>query len=187
MSKSLVSLLNSTTLQQAMATDKQTEQEGEWKDWLQRQIYGVYNNQIQTPHKLFNYCSNIHNITFFYVQEEQILNYKKELAEWFVIAVAIAGTGTYCFKPLNSKAIKTAVTFLSTSFTTHQTNKLNSTDILVFQMIMISSYIACEYDGYWWLGIVQNKTRPYVLHKIWAASWTKFKLLLASEGRMLLD
>jgi hypothetical protein len=42
----------------------------------------MYNNQIQTPHKLFNYCSsNIHKITFFYVQEEQILNYKKDLAE----------------------------------------------------------------------------------------------------------
>jgi hypothetical protein len=42
----------------------------------------VYNNKIQTPHELFNYCnSNIHNITFFYVQEEQILNKKKELAE----------------------------------------------------------------------------------------------------------
>jgi hypothetical protein len=26
----------------------------------------VYNNQIQTPHELFNYCSsNIHNIAFF--------------------------------------------------------------------------------------------------------------------------
>jgi hypothetical protein len=37
----------------------------------------VYNNHIQTPCELFNYCnSNIH-ITCFYVQEEQILN-KKE-------------------------------------------------------------------------------------------------------------
>jgi hypothetical protein len=42
----------------------------------------VYNNQIQTAHELFNYCSsNIHNITFFHVKEEQILNCKKELAE----------------------------------------------------------------------------------------------------------
>jgi hypothetical protein len=41
-----------------------------------------HNNQIQTPHELFNYCSsNIHSIIFFYVQEERILNYKKELAE----------------------------------------------------------------------------------------------------------
>jgi hypothetical protein len=42
----------------------------------------VYNNQIETPYELFNYCSsNIHNITFFDVQQEQIPNYKKELAE----------------------------------------------------------------------------------------------------------
>jgi hypothetical protein len=40
-----------------------------------------YNNQIQKPHELFNYCSsNIHNIKLFYVQEEKILK-KKELAE----------------------------------------------------------------------------------------------------------
>jgi hypothetical protein len=88
----------------------------------------VYINQIQTPHELFNYCSsNIHNITFFYVQEEQILNCKKEHAELFDITVAIPGTQTYhCFKPLNSRAITTAVTFLSTSFTTHQITKIST-------------------------------------------------------------
>jgi hypothetical protein len=42
----------------------------------------VYNNQMQTPPKLFSYCSSrIHNITLFCVQEEQILNYKKELSD----------------------------------------------------------------------------------------------------------
>jgi hypothetical protein len=42
----------------------------------------VYKNQIKTPHEVFNYCSsNIDNITFFYVQEEHIHNYKKELAD----------------------------------------------------------------------------------------------------------
>jgi hypothetical protein len=35
-----------------------------------RSLQKVYNNQIRTLHNLFNYCScNIHNITFFYVQE----------------------------------------------------------------------------------------------------------------------
>jgi hypothetical protein len=39
-----------------------------------------YNNQIQTPSELFNYCSsNMNNSTFFYVQEEQILNYGTDL------------------------------------------------------------------------------------------------------------
>jgi hypothetical protein len=45
-------------------------------------LHKVYSNQIQTPRELFNYCSSsIYNITLFYDQEEQILNYKKELAE----------------------------------------------------------------------------------------------------------
>jgi hypothetical protein len=35
--------------------------------------------------------------------------------------------------------------------------KSNSTDILVSQMVMICSYVACEYDGQWWLGIVQRQ------------------------------
>jgi hypothetical protein len=46
-----------------------------------RSLQKVYNNQIQTCHELFNYCiSNIHNMTFFYIQEQYILNYKKEIA-----------------------------------------------------------------------------------------------------------
>jgi hypothetical protein len=83
----------------------------------------------------------------------------KEFAQWFDITVAISGTRAYhCFKPLNSRAITTADTSLSTSFRTHQIKNLksNSTDILVSEMIMISSYVACEYDGHWWLGIVQE-------------------------------
>jgi hypothetical protein len=42
----------------------------------------VNNHQIQAPHELFNYCSSyVHNITFFYIQEEQILNYKIEVVD----------------------------------------------------------------------------------------------------------
>jgi hypothetical protein len=53
------------------------------RGWLQRQcLKRVYNNQIRRPYELFSYCSsNIHNITVFYVQEDEKLNYKKELAE----------------------------------------------------------------------------------------------------------
>jgi hypothetical protein len=82
-------------------------------------IQKVYNNQIQMPPELLNYCSsNIYNIKLFYIQE-QILNKNKELA---------------------------AVTFLSTSFTTYKITKnfkSNGTDILVPQMILILSNIAC--------------------------------------------
>jgi hypothetical protein len=52
--------------------------------WLaaKTSLQKVYSNQIQTHPELFNYCgSNIQNITFFYVQEEQILNKNKELAD----------------------------------------------------------------------------------------------------------
>jgi hypothetical protein len=89
---------------------------------VKRQVYSVYSNQIQTPHELFNYSSSIsktHNITFFYVQEEQILNYKTKIADQSAMAVAIPGTQGYnCFQPLNSKTITAAVTLCS-PFTTH--------------------------------------------------------------------
>jgi hypothetical protein len=65
------------------------------------------------PHELFKYCSSI---TFFNVQEEQILNYQKERAHLFNIAAVKV---YYCFKPLNSSATITAVTSLSTTFTAH--------------------------------------------------------------------
>jgi hypothetical protein len=54
--------------------------------------------------------------------------------------VIITGTQAYyCFELLNSGAITTAVTSLSTFFTAHQITeifKLNSRDILVSQMNM---------------------------------------------------
>jgi hypothetical protein len=47
---------------------------GKWNMW------DGENNEVQILYDLFNYCrSNIHNLTVFYVQEEQVLNYKKEL------------------------------------------------------------------------------------------------------------
>jgi hypothetical protein len=144
MNKILVSLLNATSYWR-----ESTDEIGEIVKRLavKTSLHKVYNNQIQTPPELFNYCSsNIHNITFFCVQEEQIFNKNKEIAERFDIAVALLGIQAYhCLKLLNSTEITTAVTLLSTSFTTHLIKylKSNSTDILVSQMI-ISSYIAYE-------------------------------------------
>jgi hypothetical protein len=67
-----------------------------------------------------NCNSNVHNITFFYVQEKQILIYK-ELADRFAMAVAIPGTRAYhCFRALNSRSVTTAGASLLTSFTTYQ-------------------------------------------------------------------
>jgi hypothetical protein len=65
-----------------MGRDQQMELEGVRRPAAKTSLQNVYNNQIQSTPELFNYCSSyIHNITFFYVQEEQILNKKKELAE----------------------------------------------------------------------------------------------------------
>jgi hypothetical protein len=45
-------------------------------------VQKVHSNKVQTPYEQLNYCSNnIHNFMFFYVQEEQVLNCKKELAD----------------------------------------------------------------------------------------------------------
>lgn len=122
----------------------------------------VCSSKIWTLHEFFNFCSGkICNIAFSYVQEEQILKYRKGLAGWFDIAVAVPGTQTYCwFKPLNSRAISRAVILLSTSSTTLQIAgglMLHSKDMLVSQMIIIFLYVACDYGGYWWLGIFQER------------------------------
>jgi hypothetical protein len=52
----LVSLLNGTSLQHAMGTDKQMEQKGQYVKKLDAKanLQKVYNKQIQTPHELFN-------------------------------------------------------------------------------------------------------------------------------------
>jgi hypothetical protein len=52
-------------------------------------------------------------------------------------------------------AITTPVTSLSLSFTTPNKKSQVKQNILVTLMVMISSHIACQYDGHWCLGIVQ--------------------------------
>jgi hypothetical protein len=53
------------------------------KDSVKVDCKGMSTESVQqTPHELFNYCStNIHSITLFCVQEEQILNYREGLAD----------------------------------------------------------------------------------------------------------
>jgi hypothetical protein len=77
----------------------------------------------------------------------------KSSAVWrnLQITVAIPGTSAYhSFMPLNYRTITAAVA----SVNTHMSN---STDILVSQMIMISSYIICECDGHWWVWVLFKK------------------------------
>jgi hypothetical protein len=113
----------------ALLCNKSWEQTSSWSRKAVKGLAAKANLQRvcsnQTLHELFNYCSsNVHSITLFYVQEEQILNYKKEVAERFDIAVAILGTQIYhCFNPLNSRAITTSVTFLSTFHSTPYNKK----------------------------------------------------------------
>jgi hypothetical protein len=67
--------------------------------------------------------NNIH-ITSFYIWKEQILNYTKELSEWFCITVAIPKAQIYhSFNRQTSRAITAAVTLLSTPFTRHWVTK----------------------------------------------------------------
>jgi hypothetical protein len=82
-------------------------------------------NQIQTLHELFSYCSSNIHITFFYVPEEQILNYKKKLADQFDMAVAIPGTQAYhCFQAIVLQVSHySCYTSSSTCFTTYQITK----------------------------------------------------------------
>jgi hypothetical protein len=87
---------------------------------------------------------------------------------------------------LNFRAITTAVTFLSISFTTHQTTRISSQTAQTSNDYDI--FIYCLWV--WWslvVGYCSRKTRPYVLNKIYAGSWTKFWLLLASERNLLVD
>jgi hypothetical protein len=112
--KILVSLLNSTSSQQTTGRDQQMEWEEQWNNWLKKtSLQKEYSIQVQRPHELFKYCSSV---TFFNVQEEQILNYQNKCAHLFNTAAVKV---YHCSKPLNSRATITAITSLSTTFTAH--------------------------------------------------------------------
>jgi hypothetical protein len=83
MKEILVSVLNGTSSQATSYGNRQADEIGGtvYRLAAKTSLQKVYNNQIQTPHELFNYYSNKQNIKFFYVQEEQILNYTTELSE----------------------------------------------------------------------------------------------------------
>lgn len=68
------------------------------------------------------------------------------------------GTETYCFKSLNSRAITTTVLFCPyhlqhTKYKKSQVKQHKQTGI---KIIMVSSYIACEYDGHWAINYMEN-------------------------------
>jgi hypothetical protein len=67
--------------------------------------------------QLFSYHRlSVHNITFFYVLEEQILSCEKELADWFDMAVAIPRSAHLSLFQATGW-ITTTVASLPTSFT----------------------------------------------------------------------
>jgi hypothetical protein len=144
--------LNGTSLKQAMGRNRQMEWEGHWKGWLHRQVYRK-RTIIKFKHpKNYSSTAEATYITSHYVQEEQILNCKKELAQWSNILTAMPGTQTYSFKPMNSRAITTAVTSLPTSFTIHQiTKNLKSNNTWHLNTLPVS------YDSHWCLGTVQER------------------------------
>jgi hypothetical protein len=156
-----------------MGMDKQMKWEGQWKAWLQRQVYRK--------------CT--------------IIKFK-HLMNWSITTAAVYTT-LHSFVPKKNKFLTTRRKFqndlisqlqyqefeliivsshwnlgqsLQHYFSVHifhntpkkQKNlKSNSTDILVSQMIMISSYVACE----WWTLVVtywSRKRRPQNAKLTWS-------------------
>jgi hypothetical protein len=104
----------------------------------------VFHNQIHTPHELFNYCSgNIHNIAFFHVQEEQILSSRRNLQNDLISqiqyqALQLITVSSHWTPGQLLQLLLFCHIFHNTP--SKRSLKLNSKDILVFQMIHVHMY-----------------------------------------------
>lgn len=108
-------------------------------------------NQILTPHQLYSWCcDNIINIKFFFVTNNEVASKKAYLQERFDTAKTITGTrDNHSFIPLSPTEIKVSRVSNDNSYF------ISSAGRCMPQMdIRPGQYIACIYDGHWWLGNV---------------------------------
>lgn len=118
-------------------------------------------NQILSVDKMFEFCSNnIKGITFILIPPNDLSAVRHSLKPRFDRAKTIPGTrSNHHYKPQSSTSMGFKRTSEDTEFqiiniasgvieTTH--NQVTTSDL------QLQSFVACKYDSFWWIGVVED-------------------------------
>ena len=118
---------------------------------LQRPI----SDQILTLDAMFNFCTeNIPSIRFFKVTKEQILVVREHQEERFKEGTTVPGTRSYhYYEPVPHKM---SVKYRTVNEDIEYCGEAVFQDIPVREKLQPMQFIACKYDGFWWIGLIQE-------------------------------
>ena len=118
---------------------------------LQRPI----SDQILTLDAMFNFCTeNIPSIRFFKVTKEQILVVREHQEERFKEGTTVPGTRSYhYYEPVPHKM---SVKYRTVNEDIEYCGEAVFQDIPVREKLQPMQFIACKYDVFWWIGLIQE-------------------------------
>jgi len=113
------------------------------------------NDHILDHKSMFEFCkSNITDIEFFFVEKEELIGVRKMLEERFQHTIPVPGTRSFHqYTPTSDCTV--GVKRCSEDDNYSIVHNLLS-GIKVQKDLNISDFVACIYDGKWWIGIILN-------------------------------
>ena len=129
----------------------------------------VTTNHILSPEKFFSYCEeNIKGITFIYTSKLEINIVNNKLQERYLKCVTLKGTrGYHKIIPVSKGTVKAFQISQSESFITSNISEIleDTEDVHKFSLdetiYVIGQYVACNYDGKMWIGLLENISEEF--------------------------
>lgn len=114
---------------------------------------------INTAEKVFKFCVEHKNdINFYLLPKEKISVTRQELESRFAEAKTITGTRSFhYFEPLSETSIGTKRMSADEKFTLVFNYTAENPTLVKMSQVIVNSYVACEYFGQWYVGVVLTK------------------------------
>jgi len=130
-------------------------------------LQAVTTGHILTPKQLYDWgCQHIENVHFFYISKEQVITHEIEQTKRFDNAKTVTGTRNHhCYIPSHDKSlIVMRISGDDSSFVAQvlkrplpaQAQTEPSFPIVTSIQCQPGNYIACMYDGKWWIGNIRD-------------------------------
>lgn len=108
----------------------------------------------------------VSGIKFFFVSQEDVLSTEKQLEERFSAARTIPGTQKFHrFVPIDNTTLRVydlSQSSISQSVTvcnTESSSEFDNADVA--EILPGSTYVACQYDRKWWVGMIKEKSNDF--------------------------
>ena len=147
------------------------------REAAKRSLQATVTGHILTPMDLFTWASSsIEGIEFLYCTKEEVQLHSEELMDRFCKAHTVSATrDNHCYKPLGLGTLQ--VSRISGNDTFFTAKVSDADDLTPLSMPVESAvdchpgqYVACMYDGHWWLGNIiemdyeQNDVKASFMH-----------------------